>query len=197
MRFVFTAETQSSQRNRTRHALPGMNVEIVIRTSAGSESRLQPDRAFSAGCSVPAGIPPAQAGTPGHSYPSCFFKLHLPDRAVPSQESRLQPDRAFSAGCPVPVGIQPAKAGTPGHSYPGGFFKLHLPDRAVPSQESRLQPDRAFSAGCPVPVGIQPAQAGTPGHSYPGGFFDFIKHDLRPKILLTIHCRSFVIFVVS
>jgi len=39
------------------------------------ESRLQPDQAFPAGCPVPAGIPPAKAGTPVRHISELFFQI--------------------------------------------------------------------------------------------------------------------------
>jgi hypothetical protein len=36
------------------------------------ESRLPPDQAFPAGCGYPGRHSPAEAGTPGHSYPGYF-----------------------------------------------------------------------------------------------------------------------------
>jgi hypothetical protein len=66
-----------------------MNFEMLLRTppiwSPGfSRIRRSPQDA-----ATPAGIPPAKAGTPGHSYPGYFLNV-------------LQPDQAFPAGCRDP-----------------------------------------------------------------------------------------------
>jgi|GEM_PF-5886695 len=70
---------------------------------------------------TPAGIPPAEAGTPDHGLSEPMgFNGHQPDQAVP-------------VGDRTPAGIPPAEAGTPDHglSEPMGF-NGHQPDQAVP-----------------------------------------------------------------
>jgi len=66
-----------------------MNVEFVIRTSwdrSPGFSRIRCSRQYA---TVPAGIPPAEAGTPGHAYPDYSFQIRMP---LPRQAfHRLKP----------------------------------------------------------------------------------------------------------
>ncbi len=87
------------------------------------ESRLQPDQACRIRLAVPAGIPPAEAGTPGQCISGLCRWIAVPMKAVGC--IRLMWSRGFSRirlarqDAAVPAGIPPAEAGTPGRSYPG------------------------------------------------------------------------------
>jgi hypothetical protein len=61
---------------------------------------------------TPAGIPPAEAGTPDFSYPDYLLNI-------------LQPFQAFPAVGHSPGKHLPAKAGTPDYSYPDYLLNVH------------------------------------------------------------------------